>query len=42
MENANEISSDKVERYVNMTQWEKMNINRDVMMIKAEVIGAWK
>jgi hypothetical protein len=33
---------DKVERYVNMTRWEKMNINPEVMMIKAEVKEASK
>jgi predicted nucleic acid-binding Zn-ribbon protein len=28
---------DKVEKYVNMARWEKMNINPDVVRIKAEV-----
>jgi hypothetical protein len=28
---------DKVEKYVNMACWEKMNINPDVVRIKAEV-----
>jgi hypothetical protein len=33
---------DKVEKYVNMAQWEKMNINPDVVRIKSEVEEASK
>jgi predicted nucleic acid-binding Zn-ribbon protein len=33
---------DKVEKYVNMARWEKMNINPDVMRIKTEVQEASK
>jgi hypothetical protein len=33
---------DKIEKYVNMARWEKMNINPDVVRIKAEVKEAFK
>jgi hypothetical protein len=33
---------DKVEKYVNMARWEKMNINSDVVRMKVEVQEASK